>query len=56
MNLFETCRENNLGVRLRWINEPAKWQFGCNGQLIFTAPQDADFFRCIRIRFWIPQV
>jgi uncharacterized protein len=45
MNLFESCKENDLGVQLKWINEPVNWKFGHDGQLIFTALQDADFFR-----------
>lgn len=44
MNIFENSKDRTLGNKLKWINEPVKWKFEGNNQLVVTAPKETDLF------------
>ncbi len=45
MNLFESCRDQALNKRLRWMNEPPQWHFDAGGRLHIVPQACSDFFR-----------
>ncbi len=45
MNLFASCRDQQLTPDLYWINQPDAWEFDGDGKLTVFAPPLGDFFR-----------